>query len=312
MSVQIANLTDVARKTNSRSDGSKMGHTEIEFRFGTDVRKFELDRWTDIKATSQNPTRVDLQVALALVNRYDAKGYVDLWDTRISLFEALAQELFFSGNKMPERWYAPKEERGDFVTLPVSQFKIPGTDHEKLQFMLLVTGAAVARWREITCNVLNIENAMLYKLKNSAQAKKENSRVATDYDVQKLSFDWSSFLRAGRNQVLAWLGAGTASATKYDDATPQLNTATLNFCQNLAGFKELIAEGYLTITQTGDGFTTSPSASLFLATDFGKWKTADKSDDLKIALRHARFVAFMDWRIGSELALRQNGVFAQG
>jgi hypothetical protein len=333
MPAWIEHLGELAVRTGGKSDGSKLGHAPISFRFAypnpggigqqTLIETLTFDDWTNIKGSSTAPSKADIMAAIQTVTQNAAQAVVTNWTRDFSLYEEFANTLLMSTplTTHEAKWFgqapvALQDQGINYVSLPVAPALDLSNASNRWLLKLLLAGAAIARWRAITCNRLNTENSFLIKVK--PQAKNKLILGANDYTATKLVFDWASFLKAGRDNVHSKLTASppTATTTIPSDSQPTMNKMITAFCTTLPGCKELIAAGYWKLKQDGSNWDVNATSSCRMANSHGADKLGnasigpDQKDALIAAVNHARFILWMDWRIGSEVALRQTGSFA--
>lgn len=298
--VLIENLRTLASVGDGKTFGSRLGHGAIRFQFAPPaVRSFTFDDWTNIGDASANPSKADLRGAVNWAHQVDCDSALHNWERTDSFFARIAKELFFGAN-LPADWCNPGADTA-YITLPLRAGVTLPNAPEQWLFMLLVSGAAIAYWRERTGVVLNISSVRMQTLKAGSAAKAKPA-VPADYDLDTIELDWPTVLRRMRTMVRTWVKQRYPATGSYDAATLDLNTDLIENAERLPGIKKLVKGEYLVAEPHGNGYDIRPSKKLFV----GESLENDRHDDLKVALNHARFIMWMDWRIGTELCLRQS------
>jgi hypothetical protein len=298
----IENLTTLAHEGDGKTAGSRIGHGAIRFQF-PDARSFTFDDWTNIDGGSANPSKADLQGAVATADRLVCEWASNDWDRSGSFFTYLATKLYF-GADLPANWARPPADGGATIVLPLRDGVTVDAAADRWLFMLLVSGGAIAHWREMTGMRLNIGSANLHVVKRASAAKlARNLVVPDDFDVEAIVFDWPSLVKAMRSQVRVWIKQKYPAPGAYLGAALNLDTELADLLTKVAGFKKLCKSGYLVPEPHGNGYEIKATAKLFLGSTFDNDRTAD----LVTAFNHARFIMWMEWRIATELCLRRNG-----
>ncbi len=296
----IQNLTLLANLGDGKTAGSRIGHGAIAFQF-PEALSFTFDNWTNIDGGSLNPSKGDLQAAVATTDADVCERANRNWDRSESFFTHLAKTLWLA-DTLPANWAHPAVGGGANITLPLRAGVTVDTAASRWLFRWLVSGGAIAWWREETGAKLNIANANLHVVKPGSRAK-HNLVVPDDFDVDAIVFNWSQLLKKMRTRVRTWIIQKYPAPGGYLDAANDLNTELADLLKEVAGFKKLCESGYLVPEPHGNGYDLKPSAKLFVGATFA----TDRGNDLKIALNHTRFIMWMEWRIATEMVLRRNG-----
>lgn len=290
MPVTIENLSTLADTTRVRTRGSGLPHADVHFDFNGAAATFDMDNWMN----RHDPTWANYTAALAaqVIPRDNAIGTVAAWRCNRSLFEDLCRGLYFQNQAA--NWRDPGGGAATHdIALHQNAAGALGTAQQQTTFMLLVTGAVAAYYRESTMAALNVVNVHVTHPNPVAVHLPQTTQVA---------LNWDNVIKEARKIAKAKIDGRIAPpnyaaphhTNTYDTAMYDAAVAANG------GFTKLITD-YTVLRRGhgGNGYTFWHSNTTFIGAAANLRNGVE--GDIGTALNHIRFVLYAEWRIGYEL-----------
>jgi hypothetical protein len=302
--IELENLTEEARKPGRGKggliEGSKVPHMVHNYWLPSEAgggllaHAYNPDTWVNGPVQTpgaQNvPAADELRVAImATVRRREIQAAIQQWQCADSIFKGLVQ-YFVLGAPEP-KWYAPGEGGNAHVGLEARDTMVTTPDRRRLT-MHLLTMRAVAHWRVNSMHVLNREEIIL---------KPTIAKVAkTDIKVNP---KWDTVIRTLRGRVKTLLTEEIANPGSRVPPVVALRSVLDNdIVDTLTADQELgkvIGRGHITMGQKD----ADKWEFISTRTNGVETTTIDQASlkGLKEALRHLRFLIYVEWRAAYEL-----------